>query len=95
MINGEGIKLLIDNIIKHLYSLSPKENSYLTSKRHVEGVKRAISAFERAVKLDINTNPELMSEELRSAAYSIGSITNVIDVEEILDDIFNSFCIGK
>jgi tRNA modification GTPase len=37
----------------------------------------------------------LVAEDLRVAATSIGSITNIIDVEEILDDIFNSFCIGK
>jgi len=29
------------------------------------------------------------------AAKEIGSITNVIDAEEVLDDIFSNFCIGK
>ena len=47
------------------------------------------------LKIDLNTNPELASENLRIVAKEIGNITNVIDVEEILDDIFNSFCIGK
>jgi tRNA modification GTPase len=37
----------------------------------------------------------LAAEDLRVAATAIGSITNSIDVEEILDDIFSSFCIGK
>ena len=35
------------------------------------------------------------SENLRIVATEIGNITNVIDVEEILDDIFSRFCIGK
>ena len=46
-------------------------------------------------KFDLNINPELASESLRIVAKEIGSITNIIDVEEILDDIFSSFCIGK
>ena len=93
--NGVGINGLVDNIIEYLYSLSPKENVYLTRQRHVESVNKAVLAFERSIKLNINNNPELISEELRSAATGIGSITNVTDVEEILDDIFSSFCIGK
>ena len=95
IINGDGIKELVDDIVKHLQSLSPKENAFLTRQRHVKGVSNAVLAFERSRKLDINNNPELMSEELRAAAYAIGSITNSIDVDEILDDIFSNFCIGK
>ena len=93
--SGQGIEDLINKIVKHLYSISPKENSYLTRERHVQCVNKAILAFERSIKLDVNNNPELLSEELRSAANAIGSITNAIDVEEVLDDIFSSFCIGK
>jgi tRNA modification GTPase len=92
---GQGIKDLIDQIVQHLYSISPKENNCLTRERHVQCVNKAILAFDRSSKLDINNDPELLSEELRSAASAIGSITNVIDVEEVLDDIFSSFCIGK
>jgi len=43
----------------------------------------------------LDVNPELAAEDLRIAAREIGKITNIIDVEEILDDIFNNFCIGK
>ena len=46
-------------------------------------------------KSDLNLNPEIVSENLRIVANEIGNITNIIDVEEILDDIFSSFCIGK
>jgi tRNA modification GTPase len=46
-------------------------------------------------QFDLNINPEIASENLRIVAKEIGSITNIIDVEEILDDIFSNFCIGK
>ena len=92
---GRGVESLIDVIVKHLYDISPKENAYLTRERHVQYVNKAILAFERSIELDVNKDPELLSEELRSAANAIGSITNAIDVEDVLDDIFSSFCIGK
>ena len=93
--NNTGIEELVNMITKHFHSLSPRENAYLTQKRHIQGVKKAILALQRLTKVKLNNNPELAAEDLRVAATSIGSITNIIDVEEILDDIFNSFCIGK
>ncbi|NMC44980.1 MAG: hypothetical protein GYA46_13760, partial [candidate division Zixibacteria bacterium] len=39
--------------------------------------------------------PEMISFELRLAAEQIDEITGHIYTEEILDDIFSKFCIGK
>ena len=90
-----GINELIEKIVNYFISLSPRESVYLTRLRHVDGVKNAIAALDRLNKINLNNNAELVAEELRVAAISIGSITKIIDVEEVLDDIFNSFCIGK
>ena len=90
-----GINELIEKIVSYFISLSPRESVYLTRLRHVDGVKNAIAALDRLNKINLNNNTELVAEELRVAAISIGSITKIIDVEEVLDDIFNSFCIGK
>ena len=90
-----GINELIEKIVSYFISLSPRESVYLTRLRHVDGVKNAIAALDRLNKINLNNNAELVAEELRVAAKSIGSITKIIDVEEVLDDIFNSFCIGK
>ena len=38
---------------------------------------------------------ELIAEELRSAATTLGRLTGRVDVEDILDVIFRDFCIGK
>ena len=90
-----GINELVEIIIDHLNSFTPKENLILTRQRHIKAVKNSIDALKDLQKIDINLNPELASEDLRIVAKEIGNITNVIDVEEVLDDIFNSFCIGK
>ena len=90
-----GVSKLIKIIINHLKSLVPKEDLILTRERHIVAVKKSICALSDLLKFDLNINPELASENLRITAKEIGSITNIIDVEEVLDDIFSSFCIGK
>ena len=90
-----GIDELINSIVNHLKSLSPKQDALLTRKRHIEAIKKSIYALDDVQKIDLNVNPEIVSENLRIVAKEIGNITNIIDVEEILDDIFSSFCIGK
>ena len=91
----ESIDNLIEKIVNHLESITPKNNVFLTRERHVQGVKNALKCLKNILKIDLNSFPELASEELRVAAKEIGSITNVIDAEEVLDDIFSNFCIGK
>ena len=93
--NHEGINELIEIIEDYLKTLAPQENVFLTKKRHVQGVKKASSALKKISTKHLTINPELAAEDLRIAATEIGSITNIIDVEEILDDIFSNFCIGK
>jgi len=38
---------------------------------------------------------ELIAQELRAAATTLGRLTGRVDVEDILDVIFRDFCIGK
>ena len=91
----ETIDKLIDVIVDHLESMSPKNNIILTRERHVQAIRNALDSLKKTLKINLNFNPELASEELRVAAKEIGSITNIIDVEDVLDDIFSNFCIGK
>jgi tRNA modification GTPase len=46
-------------------------------------------------KFSLHNPIELAAEDLRQAAVSIGRITGRVNVEEVLDRIFSSFCIGK
>jgi tRNA modification GTPase len=44
---------------------------------------------------DFHHAPELAAEDFRQAAMALGRITGDVDVEELLGQIFSSFCIGK
>ncbi|WCR59440.1 MAG: tRNA modification GTPase MnmE [Wolbachia endosymbiont of Ctenocephalides felis wCfeF] len=64
----------------------------ITRQRHRNCMQRAI---EHLRHFNIDNPIELISEDLRLAAIELGAVTGVISVEEVLDDIFNNFCVGK
>jgi tRNA modification GTPase len=92
---GEGVDAFIAALaetIRERFSASAETG--LSRRRHVEAVDRAIASLERAQGL-IATAPELAAEDVRLAARALGEITGAVDVEDVLAEIFASFCIGK
>lgn len=89
----EELNNLLQKTIKSL--IPPDEAPILTRHRHITAVQMAIEALERAKTNNVTTTPELMAEEMRVAVNALGRITGRIDIEDVLDQIFVSFCIGK
>jgi tRNA modification GTPase len=72
------------------------ESGIVTRGRHRRALEDTVAALERAAALGkANGREELIAEELRSAATTLGRLTGRIDVEDILDVIFRDLCIGK
>lgn len=67
----------------------------LTRARHKSIVDEALSALDHAVSSFEHGLPELIVEDIRLAARAIGRMTGHVGVEEVLDRLFSSFCIGK
>src|SRR5690606_26715174 len=64
--------------------------------RHQACLLRAKEACERSIAgLKENLAPEFVASDLREALGAVGEIVGKVDVEEILGEIFSSFCIGK
>ena len=63
--------------------------------RHVRITKMLFECLNRIELKDIHSSPELIAEDVRHALSLIGKITGTVDVEDILDNLFKRFCIGK
>ena len=68
----------------------------ITRERHRLAVLSAIGSMESA-KVEIVTGgrAELVAEQLRAAIRALDSLVGRVDVEQVLGEIFSSFCIGK
>jgi tRNA modification GTPase len=95
---GEGIDKLVDTIA-HELSMGAGEwggHAVAINARHQACLKRAKKSLQQAVaSLESGEGAEFISVELREAMESIGEIAGRIDTEELLGEIFGSFCIGK
>ncbi|MEM7619102.1 MAG: tRNA uridine-5-carboxymethylaminomethyl(34) synthesis GTPase MnmE [Pseudomonadota bacterium] len=92
---GFGVNHLIDHISQHVQTTLGTQDALLITRarhrEHLEICKESLKSFLNAQELPL----ELQVEHLRIAANAIGRITGRIDVEDILGEIFSSFCIGK
>jgi len=90
---GEGLDCLLERIKNYLETrYRPSASPILTRARHRHALENCLRALDR---YDIGAGPELAAEELRLAADALGRITGRVDIENLLDVIFNEFCIGK
>lgn len=72
------------------------ETPFLTRARHREAVREALSSLDRFMALSEGGGElALLAEELRLAARALGRITGAVGVEDVLERIFATFCIGK
>lgn len=66
----------------------------LTRPRHREALENALNSLSHALTAPAD-RPELFAEDVRLALRALGRVTGQVDVEELLDQVFRDFCIGK
>ncbi len=93
---GLGIRELIDRIADRL-SARAGGAGLAIRERHRQAILRAIAALESAlVEVENGADrTEFAAEDLRTAVRALDSLVGRVDVEDILDEIFASFCLGK
>ncbi len=93
---GEGLPELIGRLEAEAASLMGQGDAVITRERHRKALGRAHESLARARGMLAGRGPlELAAEEARLAARAIGEITGRVDVDDVLDRLFSSFCIGK
>ncbi len=93
--NANGIDLLRQELSDIAGLESGSEGVVLARKRHTIALESALSFIDNAlVQLEVGAI-ELMAEDLRQAGQFMGSITGEFSSDDLLGEIFSSFCIGK
>lgn len=93
---GEGLPGLIAALEHEAEMALGQGDAILTRERHRKALERAHRSLAAGRELLADQGPlELAAEEVRLAARAIGEITGRVDVDDVLDRLFSSFCIGK
>ncbi len=93
---GQGLDALISAVNDRL-SLRAARAGVMTRERHRLAMISSIASLESAeaeVKGGLG-RAELAAEQLRRAIRALDSLVGRVDVEDLLDEIFANFCIGK
>ena len=94
---GEGVEALVD-VLKSAVDASAAYagDVIVSNQRHYEALTQAREALDASLLAMREGLPsDLLSEEIRQVLYHLGSITGEISSEDILQNIFSRFCIGK
>lgn len=95
-LTGEGVSDLVRRITVSLVARGTA-TGVATRFRHKVALKNGVEALTRAhgFVLEGCDATEIIAEEVRSAIHALNALVGRVDVENILDEIFSSFCLGK
>jgi tRNA modification GTPase len=71
------------------------EPALVTHARQRHALTEAADRVASAMSVAVPGREEIVAEELRLAARALGRVTGRVDVEDVLDQVFRNFCIGK
>ncbi len=94
---GDGLDRLRQRIVEHfgLESFS-LDTALLATERQYQSMKNACGAMARVLdQLNTNSQPEVISVLLRETLDHLADLVGETTTDEILNDIFGKFCIGK
>ena len=93
---GYGIDKLKKKLTDIISTIIPFDTDYTTNLRQQTCLIKARECLLNLINTSkIENNPDLFSYDLKQAIVALGEITGEILTDEILDNIFSSFCIGK
>jgi len=80
----------------NLGRLNTQGQTIVTNLRHVDSLNKTYAALDDVLHgVDSGMSGDLIAADIRRALYSLGEITGEITTDDLLDNIFTKFCIGK
>ena len=98
IINNEGIEELKEKIIEmfNINELETKDPTYISNSRSISILKRCLKRIEDIEKSLINNVPiDMIEMDIKNIWEELGTINGTNYEEELLDEMFSRFCLGK
>jgi len=93
---GAGMELLREHLKACMGYREAGEGLFSARRRHLQSLQRAQDALHSGRSQLLNAGAgELLAEDLRQCQESLGEITGAVSSDQLLGEIFASFCIGK
>jgi len=93
---GEGVEALRQHLRNCMGLQQGSEGEFLARRRHLEALERTRDHLDHGkTALVHGMAGELLAEDLRQAQMSLSAITGEFSADDLLGEIFGSFCIGK
>ncbi|MBP5160822.1 MAG: tRNA uridine-5-carboxymethylaminomethyl(34) synthesis GTPase MnmE [Alphaproteobacteria bacterium] len=89
---GKNIDVLQNKLRKKVVDMMSSSTPFLTHERYKETLQKCCESLQQSLKA---SEIELIAEHLHRAIRLLGEITGYVRVDEILDQVFSTFCIGK
>jgi tRNA modification GTPase len=94
--SGEGIDLLREHLKTCMGYGGAGEGRFSARRRHLDALERAAGFLEAGQLQLVEAGAgELLAEDLRQCQQCLGEITGAVTSDDLLGEIFSSFCIGK
>ncbi|HDX1186576.1 TPA: tRNA uridine-5-carboxymethylaminomethyl(34) synthesis GTPase MnmE [Pasteurella multocida] len=92
----QGVALLREHLKQSMGYQTNMEGGFLARRRHLEALEQAATHLQQGhVQLTQFYAGELLAEELRQVQNHLSEITGQFTSDDLLGNIFSSFCIGK
>lgn len=93
---GDGMDQLRDHLKESMGYHGASEGEFIARRRHLDALTRADAHLIQGQAVFLETGRgELLAEDLRQAQNALSEITGEFTSEDLLGEIFSSFCIGK
>ena len=94
-VTGEGIGEILDEVERRLLGSSASESDVsIESQRQKEGLSECREILLESLKAR-DSSVDIMALSFQSAIRSLSSLIGEVSSDEILDNLFSKFCLGK
>ena len=95
-LTGEGVSELKQKLTAQVCDINPENLDFVTNTRQQECLRKAKASIEQALLASqLRELQDLISIDVKSAILALDELTGELITDDILNNIFDHFCIGK